>query len=341
MSIIRTLQYHARNLLGLQPLQIGEVLILDFGGDITVDYDMAKEDYDAGLYDGVIFRATSAGKLDDNFKLHTDGFGSREIPFGLYGWANPQSSAGQNAAQGSALVGAYNYVGKRPLLWVWGDWETNYSNLGVNDYRLAVGKYTDTYQQGTGDVLGSYTNVNYWDSWVANTINGNTDFPNTMLLWDANWRASAPPLIPYDWRKIKGTVYSSAEVWANYPDKVPLWQYVGSKWNVRWASKPLDASTFNGTHAEFVSFFNLTGVPIPPPPPVAEGVQLQVVRNVYKRVTPDYPNGKVLDTLTVGTKVNVIGLDSDVNGVWANYETDGVEGWSAVYYMNIRYMDKV
>lgn len=239
----------------------GEVRIADLSSYVGVPTAAGYDEIMRNI-DGVIIRGADGDLIDKNFYQHWNAF--QGIPRGIYNVHYVSANTGNNIAQANAALSILDKIGEYPALKVWGDWEKTKGDLTISQTRQGIWKYIVVYEDGGGNpILGAYSNA-WWDENVANSTNGNTDIPNGRPMWAANYRGSPPPYIAWDWRKVGGKVLTSAQAWAVGPALCPLWQFSNKLY---LGGINMDASTFNGTMAQFRAYFGIDGAPPPPPPP--------------------------------------------------------------------------
>jgi len=190
-----------------------------------------------------------------------------------------------------------------PKLGVFGDWERDPDNLTISEMRLAIWKYINTFEGATNQILGAYTNA-WWDANVANPTNGATDIPKAESkrgfapkgrpMWAASWY-SRLPYVTWDWTQRYGNL---CHLFHQYDNRFRFPGVPGS----------VDASTFNGSLAQYFAYFGLDGAPppLPPPPPEEYPRMITLTGNYNLRRDPMVADNRII-ALPTGTQLAVEG----------------------------------
>ncbi|GAH70228.1 unnamed protein product, partial [marine sediment metagenome] len=242
-------------------------------------------------------------------------------------WHNTSDVGSNNKIQAEKAADCIDYAGQKPELGVYGDWESDYKGLTIQQMRDAIWKYILRFENLTGMRLDAYTRKYWWDEQVASSTHGSTDIPRDRKLWTANFRTSPPPLLPWDWEQRYGE-----NCWL-------FWQY-NNVAKIPGCPGRVDFNTFNGSRADYFDYFDLDETPAPPPipepppepPEETDRLQFEVMQDGLRvRSTPEAltDGSNIIGSLPAGQIVEVhdIGGNSAwveiAPGQWSNVEYYG------------------
>jgi len=179
------------------------------------------------------------------------------IPFGIYIYIRPQKNL---QPQVDTLAKCYSDY--KPPLGTWMDCESD-GDLNKAQLENFLTKFANRCDGLFGvDNVGVYTRAEWW-----NTKLPRMDWPKYHRNWDAQYNPHVlEPDVPNDWSKVGPNAPHTTWSFWQYTDKGKGTDY-GVNPNV---SKSIDLNEYNGTHAEFVSDFNLDTQPPPEPDPNPE-----------------------------------------------------------------------
>lgn len=303
-----------------------------------IDWELFKQ-----YYSFVIVKATEGKQvIDSAFEMIWTGAKWANVPRAAYHYFKFRSGS-YSRDQAEHF---WNVIGDDPgEMEMWGDFEER----AAGDYSLAsrrewIEKFLKNMSEQSGvDDIGCYTSPGWWDTYIANATNGNTDLPRLMnpsrprSLWVANWYVGAPKL-PYDWRVRYGdhawVVWQDTNKEDGTPAGIP--------------DMTIDGNWFNGTYAQFnerygtnISAPSEPPVVIPPPDPGATTVEIAYLASNETLRMRDKAWGDVKAMTWNGERwkvVSTLGANTNPEKYWIQVAgepgSEGMPGdlWIASWY---------
>ena len=204
-------------------------------------------------YSFVIMKATeSESYVDPRFQQLNESAAAVGVPRGQYHFYRFRGSSTSSKKQAKHFWDTIKY--NPGEITPWGDFESPTGSLKISTKRDWVEKFLDSFEADSGRIPGVYTSPGWWNSNIANPIDGVSNIPRLVSgarsLWVAHWYTSDPS-VPYDWRARYGD--DSWEFWqdTNKGDGTPA----------GIPDTTIDLDWYNGTYEQFNQEFGTSIVP--------------------------------------------------------------------------------